>query len=287
MLMVFLATTLGGLCEQMIPEDLKTGPVNIAVQMPGGTSIGTGLYLLKSNGVFLVTAKHVFYDASKADAPLLGTNAVLYLPLAQNQKHILKIDLRFVDNQGLLRKHPTRDIAVLLVGLAPNPNPVGQGVTIFNRKWVTQPPESSGSLQVFRADDNCLSLTNIPYAADVLMVGYPVELLQNCSDVDFSRPLFRKGIISQITDSGRIIVDSGVYGGNSGGPLLIIEHPSLGLTQFRVAGVMVRFVPAQTRVFPNSPYTNSVLVFSGYSVAEPIDGALELMSGILKQINQH
>jgi hypothetical protein len=44
-----------------------------------------------------------------------------------------------------------------------------------------------------------------------------------------------------------------------------------------MAGIMVKFVPAQTRVFPNAGFTNSVLVFSGYSVAEPIDGALELM----------
>ena len=112
------------------------------------------------------------------------------------------------------------------------------------------------------------------------ILGYPVELLNNHmrSEVDFSRALIRRGIISQRNQqTGKLIIDSGVYGGNSGGPVLIVEHQTLDMTAYKIGGLITQFVPIVTRIAPDAGVTNSYLVNSGYGVAEPIDYALELM----------
>jgi hypothetical protein len=96
--------------------------------------------------------------------------------------------------------------------------------------------------------------------------------------VDFSHPLVRKGIVSQKNEhTGRYIIDSGVYGGNSGGPVLIAKPPRLGLIEYKLIGLITQFVPVDTRVAPGIGVTNSFLMNSGYSVSEPIDYALELI----------
>ena len=286
-LLVLLASGLTSWCEQVLPDSLRSLPVHISLPLTNGNyGIGTGIYLLDSNKVFLITAKHVFYDFTKLGMPLISSSANFYaLPKDKEEKgrDILNVDLRVAEELHILRKHRTRDIAVLYIGS------VYTNQTNFSiwmdHQWVTKPPESLTNTSVSATRQSCLLSTNAFDAAEVLMMGYPVELLKSSREVDFDAPLVRRGIISQINSgTGKFIIDSGVYGGNSGGPLLVIEHPALGTTFFRVAGIITQFVPAETRVFPDFGYTNSVLVFSGYSVAEPIDGALELMEEILKEV---
>jgi hypothetical protein len=100
-------------------------------------------------------------------------------------------------------------------------------------------------------------------------------------EVDLTQPLIRKGIISQKNDNtGKLIVDSGVYGGNSGGPALVPNHQTNmppNVTTYSIAGIVTQFVPYLTRIQPKIGITNEAIVNSGYSVVEPIDYALELM----------
>lgn len=286
-LLVLLGSVLNSWCEQVLPDSLRAMPVHISLPLTNGNyGIGTGIYLQESNQTFLVTAQHVFYDINKLGMPLISSKANLY-SLSKDKKekrrHIFNVDLRAAEDHHILRKHPTRDIAVLYMGHVYTNST--NSYMVFYSGWITQPPESDTENIVWDASGACLRSTNVFDAAEVLMMGYPVELLKSSPEVDFDSPLVRRGIISQInSQTGKFIIDSGVYGGNSGGPLLVIEHPALGATSFRVAGIMTQFVPAETRVFPDAGYTNSVLVFSGYSVAEPIDGALELMDEILKEV---
>lgn len=112
---------------------------------------------------------------------------------------------------------------------------------------------------------------------DSYILGFPVELLNDRFplEVDFNYPLVRRGVISQKNQrTGKLIIDSAVYGGNSGGPVLVF-NPSNSL--FMVAGLVTQFIPIVTRTNSEVGVTNSIMVNSGYGVAEPIDYAFELM----------
>jgi len=281
----WLLSTGVGLAQPVLPQDLRAMPVLIQVPLPGQSSssfVGTGIYLMESNKTFLVTAKHVIFDITSTSSPLplKNTNATFTAWTTnanEGHKHILAVDLRLLNDSGFVRQHPKRDIAVIEVGT--NQLVTTNKGTILYHSGIGMSigPDSADTM---RCEDAlfCASSNVVYEGCDVIMLGYPVELMEKFTEVDFSRALVRRGIISQVNaTTGKFIIDSGVYGGNSGGPLFLVSHPSLNITQYKVAGIMVQFVPAQTRVFQQMGFTNSVLVFSGYSVAEPIDGALELM----------
>jgi len=287
---VFLALALtfcasSALSEQILPENLHSMPVLIEVPLPGGmqTSTGTGVFLSASNKVFLVTAAHCIFNVlSTNKSELLNSNAVissLYQDKDGDGKNAFFLDLKQLSDNGLIRRHPAHDVTVIQVfSMAPlgTNGPVLDlpvaGVQLASRPW---------TVVTYAASEVALSFTNIPDGSETYILGYPVELLKDptASEVDFSYPLIRRGIVSQRNrQTGKLIIDSGVYGGNSGGPVLVVRQPSIGEKVFYVAGIITQFVPVTTRVWPNAGITNSVLVNSGYGVAESIDYAIELMA---------
>jgi hypothetical protein len=112
------------------------------------------------------------------------------------------------------------------------------------------------------------------------MFGYPISLTGPISAIfDPSEPLLRKGIVAG-ANLGRktIIIDCPSYFGNSGGPVIQVDHPSFGVTRFRVIGLVSGFVPFQEE-WENKTmrYSHVIKSNSGYTVVEPIDIALELV----------
>jgi hypothetical protein len=112
------------------------------------------------------------------------------------------------------------------------------------------------------------------------MFGYPTSLTAPISGFfNPAQPLLRKGIVAGVNRSGRtIIVDSPSYQGNSGGPVLQVEHPSFGVTSFKIIGLVSAFVPFQEE-WENKTlrYSHTIVANSGYTIVEPIDIALELV----------
>ena len=74
-----------------------------------------------------------------------------------------------------------------------------------------------------------------------------------------------------------VILDCPAYFGNSGGPVIEIDHPSFASTSYRVIGVVLDYVPfiqtgqAQTMVL-------SLATNSGYSIIAPMDFVFELVN---------
>lgn len=111
----------------------------------------------------------------------------------------------------------------------------------------------------------------MPLGNDTYTLGYPTSLMKAGSpEIDYSTALVRKGIISQKNPRTRkLIIDSAIYQGNSGGPVVIAERPDALTIVFKFIGIVVQYVPAQADVVSTNNIT--VDVNSGYSVAEPID----------------
>jgi hypothetical protein len=262
--------------DAVLPADLQGVPVEISIPLTNGaTGFGTGVYLLESNIVWLVTAAHVLWDG---DGHLFGTNVTLRsLPRgrAQTNHVVLTADLERINGYSALKRHPTRDVAACALFLFTPTNGTGAH-PVLGVKVISSPDIH---IMISEPKNFCKKVEDVDPGSEAFVIGYPRELaIGNYSEVEFERPLVRKGIISQKNlKTGKLIVDSAVYGGNSGGPLRVVENPSLGEAAYKMVGVVTQYVPCLTRVAPGLGVTNSVIVNSGYSVAEPISAVLELI----------
>jgi hypothetical protein len=270
-----------GTAQAVLPQDMHYMAVLIQIPDPANTNLaftGTGVYLRQSNGIFLVTARHVIFNGDHKT--LKNTNA-LFSSFSPNGVSTATIDLAFLNAKGDVKCDPSHDIAAVRTSI-----PAGDGTNFISYRYAVQ---MTNTTKVWDSDTNCQPSNRIFEGDDALILGYPTELFTERlpNDIDFAQPLIRKGTISQKPSTNdRFIIDSGVFGGNSGGPFLVNEtsnyvnvaNQSVTVVFYKLGGLMVRFVPASTRVFPNSGITNSILVYSGYSVAEPIEAVLRLLS---------
>lgn len=271
MLLPFFATS-----QSVLPRELPFAPVLIRIPHPSDTNTalyGTGIYLALGNRVFLATAAHVLFD-HKNGGGLINSNATIYShvmgkdPSVRNE---LVLNLGKLQAKGLVKRHAAHDVAV--VHIAVN---LGGGRTAYVEDVITN---TGLGVIINQIEGMAQGFSEVPEACETFVLGYPVSLfLDRSPAVDFESPLIRRGIVSQKNlKSRKLIIDSAVFGGNSGGPVFIAAPFSPNVTSFRLAGLIVEYVPALTKLAPQFGVTNSAYVNSGYSVAEPIDYVLELM----------
>ncbi len=276
-----LSGAVGAERQQILPDRLPTLPVRI--EIPTGTNrvrTGTGMLLTESNKVFLVTAAHVLFNLESSNRlELLNRfgNLTAYGRSVDSITNVtMTMDFEALRNGGRVMRHPSHDVAVILAGFWDQKSTNGLASAQFN---YCAGPLIDGFQFTSFPTSVCTRFKDLQGGSDVYILGYPSELLKNQmrSEVDFSVPLIRRGIVSQLNQgTGKLIIDSGVYGGNSGGPIFVVERSPSGIS-FKLAGLITQFVPVFTRTAPQIGLTNSFLVNSGYGVAEPMDYALELM----------
>jgi len=115
---------------------------------------------------------------------------------------------------------------------------------------------------------------------DVYISGFPSSLgIKKIPQIDYHRPLLRKGIVSGKFDTRKtIIIDCPTFGGNSGGPVIELEDVNTGNQNVRVIGIISQFVPfVEKWINLQHRLTNIEFENSGYSVVIPIDKVIELI----------
>ena len=107
----------------------------------------------------------------------------------------------------------------------------------------------------------------------VFVFGYPVSIgIRDVPQLDLRHPLLRSGIVAGLNRATKaIVIDCAVYPGNSGGPVVQVEHKGLP-SYFEVIGVVSQFVPFQEM----AGQFNRLLTNSGYAMVVPMDAVLEL-----------
>ena len=275
--LVALTFTFAARCfSGTLGEDPRAFPVLVGHD----TGMGSGCLLRLSNSVYLVTAKHVLF------ANPVGTNPpALLSPMAfvKSYSHAgttnvserkLVLGLAQLLNAGEIRYSTNRDMTLVRIeGCKTNDFNVVEflpGVAFLS---VATGLSINGPEFVCPAKE-------IDVGADVFMFGYPISLTGPISGIfDPSEPLLRKGIVAGVNlERKTIIIDCPSYFGNSGGPVVQVEHLSSGATRFRVIGLVSGFVPFQEE-WENKTmkYSHVIKSNSGYTVVEPIDTALELV----------
>jgi hypothetical protein len=251
-----------------IPENNLGYPVLVTLD---NGSTGSGFYLHDDPYLHFVTAKHVLFDNKSGN--LLADIARLTSygnDLNDKSKMVLTLDLRALLDHHLVTD-TKRDLAIVrLARRAVDPyREFAPGVTIISES-------RSGVVAVHR--DNIRKFDEILISNQVVIFGYPISLgLKNLPQIDYERPLLRKGIVAGKNEAqGTIILDCPAYAGNSGGLVLEIEQDPHAFL-YRAIGLVSQFVPAIQPWFDmKGEQAGTGVVNSGYSIATPIDSAIDL-----------
>lgn len=256
-----------------LPEDNLSYPV--LIQLSDGSS-GSGFFVnYKDRGFFFVTASHVLFKKENGKHVLRSKSAtlLLYADVVRDKAPIL---LKISDlEQVLILRDLKADIAVIKVAKC---TPVKQGAGKLEWKAGVQKITPGNIVSV--ASASLKKFDDVIVSNEVFVLGYPNSLsVPGASQIDYTRPLLRKGIIAGKNDKNKtIILDCPVYFGNSGGLAIEVTQETLTTRQFRIIGVVSQYVPFVEQLkslqlgYINRSYENS-----GYSVVAPSDTILRLL----------
>jgi S1-C subfamily serine protease len=263
--------------SRAIPVVNLAFPVLITLKSQGTTvGSGSGFYYRTESSLYLVTARHVLSigvpnpQTKEVRYPDLSVEVLSWSKDDPNPKrNVISFSFAGVHDSGALKLHPSRDVAVVKVGSVVQ---VGDATKVAWLPGVSI-REMSESGIVWASAPNVATFEKVLVGNDAILFGYPASLgLPNTHQFDPLRPLLRKALIAGEDPERRsLIIDGPVYRGNSGGPVFEIDQEQLGLFHFYLVGVLVEFIP----LTENAP-DFTMLLNSGYSVAEPMDFVLEL-----------
>lgn len=206
-------------------ETVSLGIINtLKVTLPSGKIeerkyfqvIGSGVIMALSNSScklpILVTAKHVFFDpAMKWKPPSLQIRFSWFQNKSVFEYYGIPINLRSDDDKPLYFIHPDNAIDLAAIPLS------------IDKKLSEREKISSDYA------GNFAKYEDLYESETVFILGYP-------GDIDltyYTKPIFRKGIISWISDDSKypipILTDTMVFPGNSGGPAFV---DTLGLNPY-------------------------------------------------------
>jgi hypothetical protein len=241
---------------------------------------GSGSYLSLSNGLFFVTAAHCLFNLTTGELASATNTLTSYEHPTGTNKAIFGLDMSTLLANDLIKRDPNHDIAVAKMGdiISNSGGPIA---------WQPGPGVTGGG-NVNYSDvltGGAILFNEIIEGDSTYIAGYPKELAKiDIGEVDLNSPLVRGGLIAQKNYiKTKLIIDSAIYPGNSGGPLFVVKHRGSS-TSYQIAGVIVKYQPVPVHLNDEKYYTNAI-VNSGYGVAEPIDYAIDLMRQILAATN--
>jgi trypsin-like peptidase len=270
--------------ERVIPDSSLGYPVLITSKScpPALVPQASGFFLKTSDSLYLVTARHVFFDNSSPAPQLIckQTELVAYSPNPKETgKNRILLDLVALNASGDLKKHATHDVAVVRIGTFTQMD--GKEKTDFLPG--VQDLESLPSGIVTVSLDSVKKFDQVLAANEIYIFGFPSSIgFPNVPQIDYLKPLIRKGIVAGINERRKtLILDGFVFHGNSGGLVLEVEQPEAQAKKARVIGVISQIIPVvASSLNPNSSHAATEKYNSGYSVAEPMDMVLELVEAL-------
>jgi S1-C subfamily serine protease len=190
-----------------LPADLIAATVQVEQVLPnGGRTIGTGFLVNDPTPdgrprTVLVTANHVFSGMPGVKAHigyrLRGKDGAWTFDPQP-------LTIRGANNQPLWRRHPSRDVAAIVVKAPP-----AFAKAAIPLAWL--------------AGDDTLSRADIGPGDEMMVLGYPQGLSANAAGF----PILRSGRVASPIDASSVsptfLLDFRVFPGNSGGPVFISD----------------------------------------------------------------
>ena len=262
-----------------LPNDNYT---DWAVFITIGEKVGSGFIMQASNSVYIVTARHVLFDDTGAvtNWHLWSTRAVVkgfhtISNAAEPSSWSMELNVAALLARGELRYSIPHDVAL---GRFEDCNPTNPAVVSID-ETIVRFTSAEKSMRPFPASAT-KKLKQLVVGSDVVAFGFPSSIgLDEAPQIDRSLPLLRKGMIAGVNRSREtVILDLPVYGGDSGGPVMLRESDGITFCAFYMIGVQTQFVPFR-EIGQNVRfhYFNQNWANSGYSVAEPLDAVLDMV----------
>ena len=275
-ILILIAPKVGETSRE-IPDDNLAYPVLISLETG---SNGSGFFLNNDSRIYLVTASHVLFEQTSGNLKAQQARLLSYsIDPKETERNIIQLDLKTLVESRIVRKHLSEDVAVVFIAMSKENAETGQRSLSVVPGVVVIQKAPSGILGV--NSESVKPFKDVLTANTIYVFGYPTSLgMKEIPQIDPLRPLLRFGIVAGTNpDRKTIILDCPSYPGNSGGPVLEVEHIDLGKKNFKVIGVVSRFIPfAETR--DNITHKNKNLIISnfGYTVAVSMDPVIELTS---------
>jgi hypothetical protein len=262
---------------EMLNKFLLNMAVLISIPKSNVVHYGTGFYGHSSNTIYFITAAHVLFDVGGGHPTnLVGTTAKFSScsPGFGDDRCEYSAALDELRSAGDIKRHPERDVALIKIGTILNTASGAEGSCRFSPHF-KRLSQSESIPVVFGLDNKqaCVTFDDAELATEGFVFGYPVSLIVRnvFEDIDLEQPVVKKTMLSQKNrKTRRLIMDSAVYPGNSGGPAILVETLGGGKMYGRIAGIVIKYVPVITAAQPQAGL-HGALVNSGYSVVEPSD----------------
>lgn len=270
-LAIFLTDAEG---KRAIPDNNLSYPV--LVTLKNGIK-ASGFYLNTEKAIFFVTAGHVLFKGANKVLHSKEAELLSYSPDPEEPTPIvLQLNLEVLNNNGEIKYHSHQDIAVVRITTIIKTLAKGKARTRLGVSIKSMAPLGL----VGAAASNIKRFDEVLTANEVFTFGFPTSIgVKNIPQIDYLRPLLRKGIVAGKNKKAQtIIIDCPTYGGNSGGPVLQVEESGFK-RHFFIIGLISQFVPfAETWHNKTHGYNNITITNSGYSVVVPMDPVVELIS---------
>jgi hypothetical protein len=261
--------------QAYLPADNLAYPVQIVVSGGGGT----GFFVRRDRDLFLVTARHVLFDAQTGR--LLASEFTLRA-LSKDIKEaavtVIHVNAAQLQESRQIREDHVRDVAVVrLGGVRPDHIDSTPGVVISER--------SKGGI-IVAPFEYLTRYADVDVSIQIFMFGYPSVGLAGYAQIDAARPLVRGGIVAGLNAALKtIIIDAPVNHGNSGGPVVQLSRTN----RLRIIGIATQYIPVPEDVLPTKPpaaagaaqpSSPAVLALgnSGYGVVASADAIIDLIA---------
>lgn len=259
------------------PQDYLTFPVLVELE---NNQAASGFYIVKNKAVFFVSARHVFLEEDKKNNTFILTSNTALLKscsfginLTSNKK--ITLDLNRLYSKGYIIYNKLYDIVVVKIANFIN------GVVFEGVEGATI-HRTEGAFSLLPMD-NIKKYEEVIIGSEVFVFGYPSSIgIKELPQIDFSKPLIRKGIVAGKNEKTRtIILDCPIDFGNSGSPVLECEtvyENNNWVPKYTPIGLVTGFVPfIEETINTRYKFRNYRVENSGYSIVTPIDTVLELI----------
>jgi hypothetical protein len=239
-----------------------------------GQSSGSGFLINIKQSTYLVTARHVLFDEDHNFKIRENYFEIVSPSSIESDHSTSRLGVDF--ENALYAFSRTADVAIVEIGKN-RYKAEGNLWTVTYHKAITR-IENAVNNPIIIIEETISPLADVLVANDIYVYGYPTSLgLQPNKFFDASRPLLRKGIVSNIyRRMNTIILDCAVYPGNSGGPVMQISVQD-SIQHFKIIGVVSKYIPfAQEWRNSREKLINVEYVNSGYSVATAMDEVISL-----------
>lgn len=183
----------------------------------------------------------------------------------KDEKREIDVNFEALNKENLILYNKSRDIAAVELGIT-----IQRKDGKFNIAYPKKAVKiiSNPGSGISASQELIKKFKDVLVGNEIYVFGYPTSLSIS-PEIDINKPLLRRGIIAGKNNNFKtIILDCPAFYGNSGGLVLEIEEVGVGSKNLRVIGVISQFVPFLKGWKENS----------GYSIAEPMDGLIELLS---------